>query len=491
MIGRLFSHLPIVFALTVHLAAAPPVQPNMRIVDLDIGQSQEVELADGNRVTVKLLDLSETRDPIREAVREARVEVEVDGRRVWLKSGNYELPTTVGKVRIDCPITKGYLSNSHRNAWALESDARLRLWPADGPLSAVPMLYPVRQRWFASSTQMANEPVFVDAGERPKNRNIYYHDGLDFGGCEGLVEVVAATDGLVVAVGIERLADDEGPGQPRYDVVYVRDCQGWYYRYSHLYSIDEALRPGETVKAGQRLGLLGKEGGSGGWAHLHFGISSRMPNGQWGSQDAYALAWEAYLKQYQPKLIAVARPHHVARVGDKVTLDARRSWSAAGPIARYEWTFTDGTTAEGVQVQRAYTKPGYYSEILKVTDAAGEVGYDFAIVHVHDLAQLDRFPPTIHVTYAPTFDLKPNDEITFKVRTFATTDGEETWDFGDGSPKVTTRSDGNVEKLAKDGYAVTTHRFARPGQYVVRAERTDQFGHRAVGHVLVVIGDPP
>ncbi len=57
-----------------------------------------------------------------------------------------------------------------------------------------------------------------------------------------------------------------------------------------------------TVKAGQRLGLLGKEGGSGGWTHLHFGISSRMPNGQWGAQDAYALAWEAHVKQYQPKL---------------------------------------------------------------------------------------------------------------------------------------------------------------------------------------------
>ncbi len=41
------------------------------------------------------------------------------------------------------------------------------------------MVYPVRQRWFASRTQMANEPTYVDEGERISSAKIYYHAGLD------------------------------------------------------------------------------------------------------------------------------------------------------------------------------------------------------------------------------------------------------------------------------------------------------------------------
>jgi PKD repeat protein len=166
-------------------------------------------------------------------------------------------------------------------------------------------------------------------------------------------------------------------------------------------------------------------------------------------------------------------------------LDGSKSFCADGQPARYQWTFTDGSTADGVQVERVYDKPGYYSEILKVTDAQGRVDYDFAIVHVHDREHPDRFPPSIHVVYSPTLGLKPGDEVTFKARTFATTDGEERWDFGDGSAPATTKSDGNVRPLAKDGYAVLKHRYETPGHYVVRVERSDRYGHQAVGHVQV------
>lgn len=469
---------------------APTLEPLVRTVDLNIGQSQAVTLCDGKRVTVKLLELQEQRDPLRDAVREARVLVDVAGQQVWLTSANYNLPRTVAGVQIDCPVTKGYLSNSSSEPWGLAADARLRLWPAGSPLmNPGTFVYPARQRWFASSTQMANEPCYVDAGERPQNRKIYYHYGLDFGGAEGLIEVVAATDGLVVSARTERLTGYEAtPVAPRYDVIYVLDARGWYYRYSHLSVIEEAIRPGVTVRAGQRLGLLGKEGGSGGWSHLHFDITCRQPSGNWGSQEAYAFAWEAYRQQYAPQVVAVARPHRVAWAGDEVPLDASRSWSAAGPLANFEWTFTDGTRVQGERVARVYDRPGYYSEILKVTDAAGRSDYDFAIVHVHDRQHPERFPPTIHVVYSPTMGLKPGDEVTFKARTFATTDGQEKWDFGDGSPPAETRSDGNVKQLAKDGYAVITHRFAQPGHYLVRAERTDRHGQRAVGYVQVRVG---
>jgi hypothetical protein len=55
-------------------------------VDLDIGQSADVELCDGSLVRVKVVELEERRDDLRQAVREARVTVEVDGVSATLTS---------------------------------------------------------------------------------------------------------------------------------------------------------------------------------------------------------------------------------------------------------------------------------------------------------------------------------------------------------------------------------------------------------------------
>jgi len=240
----------------------------------------------------------------------------------------------------------------------------------------------------------------------------------------------------------------------------------------------------------QNIGVLGKEGASGGWSHLHFDIQSRQPSGKWGTQAAYPFVWEAYRREYSPTLVAVARPHHLAWTGDAVTLDGMQSWTAAGKIARYDWTFTDGTKASGPTVKHAYARPGAYSEILKVTDVHGRVAYDFAVVQVIDKSQPGRLPPTIHAAYSPTFGIKPGAPVTFKVRTFRTTAGRETWDFGDGAPPVTVKSDGNVNPHAKDGYAVTVHRFSRPGDYLVRVERNDQYGQKAIAHLRVRVRRP-
>ena len=65
-------------------------------------------------------------------------------------------------------------------------------------------------------------------------------------------------------------------------------------------------------RQGRLLGLIGKEGGSGGWTHLHFEIKARQPSGKWGTEEGYAFLWQSYVQQHQPKLIAVARPSYVA-----------------------------------------------------------------------------------------------------------------------------------------------------------------------------------
>jgi hypothetical protein len=253
-----------------------------------------------------------------------------------------------------------------------------------------------------------------------------------------------------------------------------------------------AVRRAEVVVEvnGQKVTLVSANyRGSGGWSHLHFDISGRQPSGKWGIIEGYAFLWEAYLKQYQPRLLAVARPHHVAAAGTKVTLDGSRSWSAGGKIASFDWTFNDGQKAAGPTVDRVYSKPGVYSEVLKITDAQGRIDYDFAVVHVLAKDQPNRLPPSIHANYYPTFGIKLGQPVHFLVRTFRTTDGKETWDFGDGSPKVEVQSDGNVVPLAKDGYARTVHRFEKPGHYLIRVERANRHGYPAMAHLHVRVGE--
>ncbi|OGG55515.1 MAG: hypothetical protein A3F84_29715 [Candidatus Handelsmanbacteria bacterium RIFCSPLOWO2_12_FULL_64_10] len=131
---------------------------------------------------------------------------------------------------------------------------------------------------------------------------------------------------------------------------------------------------------------------------------------------------------------------------------------------------------------------------VEVTDREGRVGYDFARMTILDRARLSevadfhKWPLRLHAAYAPTLGIRPGDPVTFKVRAYNTTEGQETWDFGDGSPPVTVQSDGNVDYHAKPGYAVTVHRYTEPGDYLVRVERTDNQGIRAVARLHVQVG---
>ncbi|MFM8275223.1 MAG: PKD domain-containing protein [Gemmata sp.] len=491
--ASLLALLALVGAISLTAAppapAAPAVVPPMQTLDLNVGDAQEVEVG-GKKVAVKLLDLKETRDDLRKAVRGVEVTVEVNGKTLTLTSATYRLPVTVAGVQIDCPVTRGFRERtSTGNVWGLDKDARVRLWPEGSPLmNPGTFRYPAKQRWFASGTQMANEPVHVDGGEVPGDKPIYYHYGLDIGGAEGLVEVTAATDGEVMSSGRGVAAGAEPPVKPRYDVVYLRDARGWYYRYSHLHTIDPAMKVGAKVKMGQKVGLLGKEGGSGGWSHLHFDITAKQPSGKWGIVEGYAFLWEAYRTEYDPKLQAVARPHQLAKVGEKVTLDGSRSWAADAGKKTFEWTLTDGKTATGARAEQTYAKPGVYSEVLKFTDGAGRVDYDFAVVNVLDPNAPDKLPPSIHAAYHPTTGIKPGDTVTFLVRTFRTIEGKETWDFGDRSPKVEVRSDGNAVQLAKDGYARTAHTYEKAGHYLVSVSRTNGRGETATARLHVRVG---
>lgn len=452
---------------------AEAIDPLVRTFDLELGVGRRVMLHDGTRVTVRLVSMHVARDNVMKAIRSVYVTLEVNGESVSLYSGNYNRPVEVGGVQIDCPVTKDY-DDSHIDHWALERDARVRLWPAGSRwLRKGTFVYPLEQRWGASATWFSNEPV----SPRP-NGKFYYHAGLDLGGAEALDIVVAATDGLVVQVGEKALdAKMHPPVQPRYDVVYIRDDRGWYYRYSHLHSIDAGLELGKRIRHGTKIGLLGKEGGSGGWSHLHFEIKSLQPSGRWGTQDGYAFLWEAYRRQYDPDVIAVAQPRQLISVGAPVALDGSKSWARNG-IAGYEWTTSSGKRIRGAAVTHVYDRPGDYCEILKVTDGNGRSDYDFARVKVVEYNDSNAVWPWIHASFHPSRNVSAGDEIVFKVRTSGSAEGpkgmmegRDVWDFGDGSPTEEVRSNPTPEQHDKNGYAVVTHRYRKPGDYIATVQR--------------------
>lgn len=459
----------------------------MTTVDLDSGVTETVHLADGSTAKVRVLSVTPRRDSICNAIRNVEVVAEINGERVTLGCANYRLPVSAGGVQVDCPVVGEYRKDSNGNTWAIGKDVRLRLWPDKSPwMPPGAMIYPVKQRWFASGTQMSNEPTYVDGGDTVRRKAIYYHTGLDIGGAEGLIEVVAATDGTLAQLGTTVAPGHEGSAvRPRYDVIYLLDERGWYYRYSHLHSFAPGLKVGQRIRQGQKLGLLGKEGASGGWSHLHFEIMTKQASGEWGTHEGYAFLWEAYQRQFQPDLIAVARPHVFAKTGETVRLDATRSWSKSGKVAKYEWTLDSGE-ATGTVVETSYARPGAYSEMLKITDGAGRVSYDFATVQIVDANDPAKEPPTVHLACSPAQQVRVGQEVTFKARSFRTAPGEVTIEFGDGrNAKV--MSDGNAKALAKDGYGATSHAYAKPGTYIATAECTGANGYRAVSRVLVEV----
>ena len=80
------NHRITVFILVCLLAPstlfAVIIEPLVRAGDLDVGETRQVKLHDGSMATVTLLELTEKRDSVRNAVRKAQVKVKVNGQRI-------------------------------------------------------------------------------------------------------------------------------------------------------------------------------------------------------------------------------------------------------------------------------------------------------------------------------------------------------------------------------------------------------------------------
>ncbi len=95
------------------------------------------------------------------------------------------------------------------------------------------------------------------------------------------VAVIAAADGEVVIAKDgqpDLLMEDTGPGKTREERngnwVAIRHGDGWVTTYAHMMKGTVAVKQGERVARGQKLGLIGLSGNSD-FPHVHFAVTHR------------------------------------------------------------------------------------------------------------------------------------------------------------------------------------------------------------------------
>jgi len=75
---------------------------------------------------------------------------------------------------------------------------------------------------------------------------------------------------------------------------------------------------------------------------------------------------------------------------EPITFDSGSTYDPDGWIAKYEWSFGDGTSGQGEAVTHVYTRPDKYKAELKVTDDSGANGTAYLTV---DVAGASATPP--------------------------------------------------------------------------------------------------
>lgn len=176
-----------------------------------------------------------------------------------------------------------------------------------------------------------------------------------------------------------------------------------------------------------------------------------------------------------PPLAKITASAPSVALAGTVSFDAAGSHSQDGSPLTYAWNFNDGTTATGAHVSHAFVLTGSSFVTLIVTDGRGARSVATAsIVVAPEL-------PSVFVT-ASDSAVPTGGTITFDAsrstppsQPAGDTLVKYTWDFGDGTPQATTAQ------------PVTTHTYAKAGDYTMTVEAFDKAGVPGADSVRVSV----
>ena len=421
-----------------------------QIVCLDVNEEYQFKLKDGSRRSIRLVSVEEHRDSVIGKIRRAQVNVEINGKLLPLTCAPYVMPTETDRIRIQADTTSGWVSIPRR--------AQFSIWDANDPIVRTDRFgFPIQDYLlFSHGMQSYNEVVHLGwADGCPGGVKAYHNYGIDFAGYEGREEIITCTEGQVI-----RLSSESG-----YLFVVIRDDDGLIWEYGHFDSVPSQIRKGVRVKKGQKIGVLGKTGPSGNFAHLHLGNYLSQADLDAGRSNRrlnlYPWLVATYEQKYRRKLYAVARPHQTVSTGEKVLFDASNSISSEGGIISYRWILPDGEIVNGITAERVFDKPGVYIATLRIRDEMGREDVDFYKVKVFTESAPEDTIPTIFMTHTPTNNIVVDQPVLFRFWLQGVTGKPITVDFGDG-----TVIDDYVS------YSEIRHKFRSPGIHIVTTSST-------------------
>jgi murein DD-endopeptidase MepM/ murein hydrolase activator NlpD len=423
---------------------------NQQIVWLNVNETYVFKLRGGAQRAVRLVSVREHRDRVVNLMRRAEVRLEIDGRPLDLVCEPYVMPTETAGLRLQVDSTSGWGN--------IPKQVQLSLWDARDPIvDTKKFVFPIRNyRLFSHGTQAYNEPVHLGAGDDDPAGQRFYHDyGFDIAGFEGGEDVLSAVEGKVVSF---------WPSRDDVCTVIIQDRTGLNWEHAHLKSIEPEIMLNTQVARGQKIGVLGKNGPSGNFSHLHLGIYLSMQDLEVDNRskrlNLYPWLVTAYKAQHPKALLAVARPHHIALTGEKVVLDGSHSLAwGGGKIVSYLWVFPDGQTVNNIRAEKTFDRPGAYVAELWVKDDHGAEDVDFCQIKVFTKDNPEKGIPHIYMSYTPTEEIRPDQPVRFRFWIQGSGGGPIRVDFDDG-----TRLENYQE------YSEFQHRFKTPGIHVVTAQ---------------------
>lgn len=128
----------------------------------------------------------------------------------------------------------------------------------------------------------------------------------------------------------------------------------------------------------------------------------------------------------------------------------------------YQWSFSDGTKVRGLEAEHCFKKEGTYDIELNILErASGEVFMNQLkfTMEIKTVKQLFiDVPDTFHVDDVISFDASLSNPDSIEVKRYY-------WDFGDGTRSL---------------YQIPTHKYSKPGTYVVTLGTTGTFNGKEV-----------